>query len=308
MFANLPVTGRLMSGSCISSHMALFLIRYGEIALKSPRVRSRFERVLGSNITSRFVKSGRECRMEMERGRIFLWADDMEYAEWVLSRTFGIVSFSQVIETTSEKEDIYSHAIELSKPFFKQGIRFCIRTRRSGDHKYTSMELARDTGSAVFLAYQHLNPKVDLTHPELEIFVDVRHNKSYIYTGSTPGPGGMPLGTQGRVLGVVKEKRDIAACWLIMKRGSRVIVATSDESLAEPLASWDPELKVLGLDGADLSYLARSRRADGLCLGWGIEEFDRHGAEMVEMGIPAFYPIIGMAKGEIGELLANISG
>jgi hypothetical protein len=26
------------------------------------------------------------------------------------------------------------------------------------------------------------------------------------------------------------------------------------------------------------------------------------------MGIPAFYPIIGMAKGEIGELLANISG
>ena len=286
--------------------MALFMIRYGEIALKSPRVRSRFERTLGSNITSRFVKSGRECRMEMERGRIFLWSDDMEYAKWVLARTFGIVSFSQVIETTSEREDIYSHAIEQSKPFFKHGIRFCIRVRRNGDHEYTSMELARDAGSAVFLAYQHLAPKVDLTHPELEVFIDVRQNKSYIYTGSTPGPGGMPLGTQGRVLGVVKEKRDIAACWLIMKRGSRVIVATPDAALAEPLISWDPELKVLGLD-ADISYLARSRRADGLCLGWGIEEFDKHGAQMVELGIPAFYPIIGMAKDEIEEMLANIS-
>jgi thiamine biosynthesis protein ThiI len=296
-----------MPGSCISSHMALFLIRYGEIALKSPRVRSRFERVLGGNITSRFVKSGRECRMVMERGRIFLWADDLKYAEWVLSRTFGIVSFSQVIEATSEKEDIYSNAIEISKPFFKQGIRFCIRARRSGDHKYSSMELARDTGSAVFLAYQHLAPKVDLTYPELEIFVDVRHNKSYIYTGSTPGPGGMPLGTQGRVLGIVKEPNDIAACWLIMKRGCRVIVATNNAAIAEPLASWDPELKVLDLGGSDLSYLARSRRADGLCLGWNVEEFDRHGAEMVELGMPAFYPLIGMAKDEIGELVERIS-
>lgn len=245
--------------------------------------------------------------MEMERGRFFLWSEDMEYAKWVLTRTFGIVSFSQVIESTSERKDIYSQAIEQSKPFFKHETRFCIRVRRNGDHEYTSMELARDAGSAVFLAYQHLNPKVDLTHPELEIFVDVRQNKSYIYTGSTPGPGGMPLGTQGRVLGVVKDARDIAACWLIMKRGCRVIVATSDESLIEPLASWDPELKVLSLDGADLSYLARSRRADGLCLGWRIEEFDRHGAEMVELGIPTFYPIIGMDDEEVEEMLENIS-
>jgi thiamine biosynthesis protein ThiI len=287
--------------------MALFLIRYGEIALKSPRVRSRFEKTLGSNIASRFVKSGRECRIEMERGRIFLWSDDEEYSKWVLARTFGIVSFSQVIETTSEKEDIYSHAIELSKPFFKHGIRFCIRARRSGEHKYTSMELARETGSAVFLAYQHLAPKVDLTTPELEIFVDVRQNKSYIYTGSTPGPGGMPLGTQGRVIGIVKEKKDIAACWLIMKRGCRIIATTSDATLVEPLISWDPELRVIGLEDEDLSSIARRRRADGLCLGWGIEEFDRHGAEMVELDIPTFYPIISMAKDEIEEMLANIS-
>ena len=117
----------------------------------------------------------------------------------------------------------------------------------------------------------------------------------------------MPLGTQGRVLGVVKEKQDIAACWLIMKRGCRVIAVTSDSALVEPLASWDPELKVLGLDDADLPFLARRRRADGLCLGWGIKEFDMHGAEMVELGIPTFYPLIGMRPAEIDEMLDRIS-
>jgi hypothetical protein len=66
-------------------------------------------------------------------------------------------------------------------------------------------------------------------------------------------------------------------------------------------------LKVLESGDADLSFLARRRKADGLCLGWGIEEFDRHGAEMVELGIPAFYPLIGMAQAEIDEMLDMIS-
>jgi thiamine biosynthesis protein ThiI len=286
--------------------MALFMVRYGEIALKSRSVRRRFERALGNNIASRFVESGKECRMELERGRIFLWSDDVDFATRVLSRTFGVVSFSQVMESTSEREDIISMAVEVSKPFFKRGIRFCIRARRSGQHGYTSMELARDAGSAVFLANEDIEPKVDLTRPELEIFIDVRQNRSYIYIGSEPGPGGMPLGTQGRMLGLVKKPGDIAACWLMMKRGCRVIVVTDDVALAQPLMAWDQNLKILTGDYSDIPKLARNRRADGICLGWGIEEFDGRGTEMAEMGMPVFYPLIGMDETEIGELVARI--
>jgi len=291
----------------ISSHMALFMVRYGEIALKSPGVRKRFERVLGQNIASRFEKSGKECRIQVERGRIFLWSDDADFAALAISRTFGVVSYSQVTETSSAREDIFRVAIEVSKQHFRKGTRFRVTARRSGQHDYTSMELARDTGSAVFLANEALRPKVDLTHPELEIFVEVRQNRSYIYIGSEPGPGGMPLGTQGRMLGLVKKPRDIAACWLMMKRGCRVIVVADDAAFAQGLTAWDQNLKVLVGEYSDIPKLARNRRADGLCLGWGTDEFDSHGAEMVEMGMPMFYPLIGMGREEIDGLIARIS-
>ncbi|MFO7619340.1 MAG: THUMP domain-containing protein [Thermoplasmata archaeon] len=289
--------------------MALFMVRYGEIALKSPRVRNRFERALASNIASRFVGSSKECRIEHDRGRIFLWADDEDFATGVLSRTFGIVSFSKVEETTSRREDIFRLAVDISKPLFHNGIRFCIRARRSGQHDYTSMELARDAGSAVFLANEHLEPKVDLTNPELEIFIDVRHNRAYVYIGSIPGTGGMPLGTQGRVLGLVEKRQDTAACWLLMKRGCRVIVATGEPALAKPLEAWDPELKIHILDESkNLALIAKKRRADGLCLGWNMEDFDRQSSEMAVLDIPVFYPLMGMGEDEIREMIGMIEG
>jgi len=294
--------------SRISSHMALFMIRYGEIALKSPRVRIYFERTLGKNITTRFIRAEKECRIEFERGRIFLWADDEDFAAWVLSRTFGIISFSKATETTSVKEDIFATAIELSKPLFRPGIRFCIRARRSGQHEYNSMELGRDVGSAVFLANEHLAPKVDLTHPELEIFVEVRNNRSYIYTGSHPGPGGMPLGTQGRVIGIVKSKRDAAACWLIMKRGCRVMVITDDPTNAELLFQWDPDLKVRDMgELQNIDFILRKYKINGLCLGWDVKTFDQQGSDTANWSVPAFHPLIGMLSSDVEKLIAKIS-
>lgn len=301
-------TGRLMHCPVISHHMALFMVRYGEIALKSPGVRMRFEKALGRNIASRFVKSGKECRIQLERGRIFLWSDDADFTAGALARTFGVVSYSRVTESTSSKEDIFRVAAEVSNPCFRQGTRFRATVRRNGQHPYTSMELAKEVGDAVFIANRHLEPKVDLTHPELEVCVDVRQNKSYIYTGSEPGPGGMPLGTQGRVLGVLEKSGDAAACWLMMKRGCRVIVLTNSAELAEPLKTWDLELKVLPQENRDLLKFARSRRAHGLCLGWDVAEFDSKGAELAGYGMPVFLPLIGMSPAEVDELMKRILG
>ena len=58
----------------------MFLIRYGELALKSRPVRQRFQKRLIDNIHAHFVKGGLECRTDSDHGRIFLWADDEEQA------------------------------------------------------------------------------------------------------------------------------------------------------------------------------------------------------------------------------------
>ncbi len=286
--------------------MALYLIRYGELGLKSQKVRSRFERTLRDNIISRFIKASKECRVEYDRGRIFLWADDEHFTEKVLAYTFGIVSFSKAEETPSDQESIFQLAIDIAKPFFKQDMSFCIRARRNGQHPYNSMELARDTGSAVFLAYEHLNPKVNLTNPELEIFIEVRQNRSFIYTEKIQGPGGMPLGTQGRTLGIVENQQDIAACWPIMKRGCRVIVATDNPELTESLKAWDPNLKVV--ESGDFQQLANFLKTEGIALGWDIATYDAEQEKLTGLDLPVFFPLIGMADADIEKLLAKING
>ncbi len=285
--------------------MALYLIRYGELGLKSQKVRSRFERTLRENIISRFIKASKECRVEYDRGRIFLWADDEPFTEKVLAHTFGIVSFSKAEETTSDQELIFQLAIDTARPFFKENMSFCIRARRNGQHPYTSMELARDTGSAVFLAYEHLNPKVNLTNPDFELFIEVRQNRSFVYTEKIQGPGGMPLGTQGRTLGIVEKQQDIAACWPIMKRGCRVIVATNNPELTEPLRDWDPSLKII--EPGDLQQLANFQKTEGIALGWDIATYDARQEELADLDLPVFFPLIGMADADIEKLLAKIN-
>ena len=284
--------------------MTLFLIRYGELGLKSERVRSRFEKALRDNIISRFIKASKECRIESERGRIFLWADDETFGKEILSRTFGIVSFSIAEETTSDMESIFKLAIEVARPLFKDGTRFAVRARRNGQHPYTSMELGKETGSAIFIAFEDMNPKVDLTRPELEIFVEVRQNRTFIFTRKIPGPGGMPLGTQGRVLGLVENTRDIAACWPIMKRGCRVIVAASEPEFAQPLTKWDPELKIVPT--GNLQELANIQRTEGITLGWSPETYYARQKELADLDLPVFFPLIGMADADIALLMNKI--
>ena len=290
--------------------MALFIIRYGEIGLKSTRVRHRFEKILVKNITARFVALGKECRIERERGRIFLWSDHVEDAMAALERTFGIVSFSQAEECAATKEEIYRLAIECSKPLFRKGMSFCIRARRTGEHDYTSMELARDVGSAVYVANEHLEPRVDLGDPDLEIFVEVRQNRAFVFTEKIPGPGGLPVGTQGTVLCLLEAERDMAAAWFMMKRGCRVIIV-GEEALASPLRNWDPALEVLeaglvmGLNG--LKDAALQNWAEGVVLGWSLGDFEEHKEEVTDFGMPVYYPLMGLTDDMIEDILVKIS-
>ncbi len=296
-----------MSSLPISFYMALFIIRYGEIGLKSKAVRRRFESALKRNITSRFIERKRECRIELEWGRIFLWSDDVRTTEEILKKIFGIVSFSQAVECSADKEDICKLAIDISKPLFKEGMSFCIKARRTGEHEYTSMDLGRDVGSAVYLANEELNPSVDLKNPDLTIFVEVRQKRAFVFSEIIPGPGGMPLGTQGRVLGLASEEKDLAACWLMMKRGCRVILATENEELAAILEPWDHKLRIVKpIELSEMENLASELGAEGIALGWDLKRFETESDRITGLSIPLFYPLIGMSSSNIEDLLKVI--
>ena len=74
---------------------------------------------------------------------------------------------------------------------------------------------------------------VDLETPDLEIFVEVRDNRVYFFTSKIRGPGGLPLGSEGKLTALVSGGIDSpVAAWSMMKRGCPVDIVFC--SLAHP--------------------------------------------------------------------------
>ncbi|WP_458405873.1 tRNA uracil 4-sulfurtransferase ThiI [Methanobrevibacter sp.] len=199
----------------------LIIARYGEIGIKSPKIRSRFERKLVKNIKATF-----KCDVERNQGRIYVRPENFSEGVEKLNRVFGVVSYSPATSTQTTFEDIdetlSGYAEELiAENALDENTKFAIKCRRVGKHDFTSQEMAAHCGGVV----RNVVPApVDLTNPDLTIYVEVRENKTYIFHEKVKGPGGLPLGTQGKVIVLLSSGIDSpVAAYLMMKRGCEVV-------------------------------------------------------------------------------------
>lgn len=228
----------------------VILARYGEIGIKSAPVRRRFERVLQSNIEQAFESEGLDCVVQRLRGRFFLHSSDLARAARILRRIFGIVSLSPARVRSSKLEELlpeiaaYFAHLRANKPAART---FAIRPRRTGSHPYTSQDVGREGGSAVLASPAGEGFRVDLGKPDIELLVEVRDDKAYLYSEVIKGPGGLPVGSQGRVLVLLKDLHSLVAAWLMMKRGCTLVPLHFEgptgrreraEAFGEVLRSW----------------------------------------------------------------------
>lgn len=289
--------------------MALFLVRYGEIGLKSQAVRMRFERCLITNLEKAFIREKKECKVTSDRGHLYVEAEDAKIAETILRHTFGVTSYSKVERIPSEMSSICDFVEKWSKARFKKGQTFAIRARRVGHHAYSSQDIAIKTGDVVRLANKDKGTKVNLKNPDIEIFIEVRDNKAYIYGDRVEGPGGMPLGSQGKVVAVVGDAASALACWLIMKRGcNSVVIPFGKDPSTNLLEKWTPTgtltygpvIDQLDEDALeDILEFARRKRALAVVLGERVKPFKKRET-------PIFYPLIGMDAIYIKEYIKKI--
>ena len=147
----------------------LIIARYGEIGLKSPKIRSRFERKLVKNIKATF-----DCDVVRNQGRIYIFPNDFDEGIEKLNRVFGVVSYSPATSTHANYDEIDETLAQYTKDLMTEGIldentKFAIKCRRVGKHDFTSQEMAAHCGGIVRNVV--LAP-VDLTNPDLTIFVE----------------------------------------------------------------------------------------------------------------------------------------
>ncbi len=231
----------------------VLLIRYGELSLKSPYVRKQFESRLISNIIQILKKEKIPVKVQQERGRIYLYLDEIHRAADSISRVFGIVSVSPAVETTASLQDLSTTAIECAKKHIHSHDRFALRVTRTGTHEYTSQQVACAIGNDIV---QTTDAGVDLTNPTVELFIEIRNNKGFLFFEKKPGPGGLPLGTQGKILMVLTKpvSHSLLAAWYLMRRGCTPVFVANDENdniqIHRFLSFWhsDSEITTLSFD------------------------------------------------------------
>ena len=283
----------------------LLLVRYGELALKSAPVRREFEHRLRQNILAQFVRAGLACRIRSDHGHVYVEADDAPLAIRLLRRTFGVTSVSLATEVPTERDALRSEVLRLAGLRLRPKTSFAIRARRTGTHPFTSQEIARDLGAAVLETYAERQIRVDLDHPDLELAVEMRGPRSYVYADRESGPGGLPLGVAGRVVALVDGRRGALGAYLMMKRGCRCdwVPASEGAALAQGvLRAFDPRAPAAELVPVPDPEEAVARQvsashADGVVLPLGVDDYPAARGRWGDVVV--FSPTVGLTDEEV---------
>ncbi|MDP3985443.1 MAG: tRNA uracil 4-sulfurtransferase ThiI [bacterium] len=200
------------------------LISAPEIGLKGKN-RAFFEDVLMQNIRQKLeglplkaVKRS-DARIMCVLPAAIAKADFQSYADR-LRQVFGISWILPAKRTAPDITDIEKEVLRIAG--IVRPKTFAIRSKRS-DKKFpiASPEVNRRIGAAVVVAGLST---VNLTSPEIIFDIIVSGDDAFIAYQKVAGPGGMPVGTAGKVVALLSGGIDSpVAAWKVMKRGCEVI-------------------------------------------------------------------------------------
>ena len=235
--------------------MISVLVKYSEIALKGKN-RSWFVGRLVRNLHGALAGLHiKEVRTPIGRVEIVLGQDEaLPEVRDRLSRVFGVASYAVALRVPPDVESMAA-AILSQLPPKEAANSFRVFVRRA-DSKFPmpSPELARELGSRVWTARGW---KVDLDHADLVIRVEVIPGSAFCYVGRDAGLGGLPVGTGGRLVGLLSGGIDSpVAAWRMMKRGCHVTLVHFHST---PFLSNASQAKARQLAEVLTRYQLRSR-------------------------------------------------
>lgn len=200
----------------------IFIVRCGEVALKGMN-KPYFERVLVERIRKN-LKNINGNKVSRKEGLIFVRVpleSDTNEVIAEISKVFGVSSVSPALEVESDLDSIGPKAVDFMNYMIKnEGVKtFKVEAKRADKNfPIKSPEIAARVGAYVLKGCKVL--KVDVHNPDCHLFVDLRVDKTYIYSKKINGLGGLPLGTNGRGMVLLSGGIDSpVAAWMMAKRG-----------------------------------------------------------------------------------------
>lgn len=201
----------------------MLLLRFGEFTLKGKN-RSRFERSVHNHIKS-VLRPFPKANIIKEYGRLYveLNGESPEALAGALKKVFGLVSISPVRVCPSELDSIIKTAVEfVGQKVLTKETTFKVTARRVWKpFPHSSQEMNHLVGSPLLRAYPQL--KVQVKNPEIELRIEIRQERTYLFYEVIPGVGGFPLGTNGKAMLLLSGGIDSpVAGWEAMRRGLEI--------------------------------------------------------------------------------------
>ncbi len=224
----------------------MILLKLGEMVLKGLNRRT-FEDKLKGNIVRRVRPYG-DFRVYTKQSTTYVEpkndSADVEGAYEVLKKVFGPVGLSLARACEKDKDAMLETAKEYLGDRLSAAKTFKVESKRADkSFPMTSIQLSQYVGGELDEAFPNL--QVDVHHPELTVYLEVRDTAAYVHANPEPGAGGLPVGTTGRAVSLLSGGIDSpVASWMVAKRG---VAMDMVHFYSYPYTSPEAKEKVLDL-------------------------------------------------------------
>jgi len=210
---------------------AVVICHYHEVALKK-RNREIFEKKLRTNIAFMLSDIIKQNMVMRGYGRLkimlpfgFEDAEKIEIVKARLSNVFGLTNFGIGIVSELDMGKICEASLKVLQG--KKFKTFSVKTKRQ-NKKFpaNSVEVNREVGAYILEQFKKNGEEVqvDLKNPDVKVYIEIVDKEAYIYADRFKGPGGLPVGSSGKVVSLLSAGFDSPiASYMMMKRGAKVI-------------------------------------------------------------------------------------
>jgi len=308
------------------------LVSSAEFALKSSPVRRTLEQRLVDDLRFVLRNANIQCSsIDRVAGRIIIRGiDNAQKAAQAITKVFGVAHAIPAITVAGSMDSILSAIQLVATETFTYGQSFAVRCHGSATTTFSSRSVEREAGSQILKALADRKIRVNLDHPDVTISVALAGEIAYLYTTRYDGPGGLPLSSQWKMLGLLDSFLSLFAAYVMMRRGclTQLLIPCSDTEtrfqtdrqiqLARKLRQFVTREKypafILEVDKMPQSIgllrhlaleFAKERRFRGVIFAdvRGSIAFDTSISKRSrELGLPIFYPLIGLEETDLSNL------
>ena len=224
----------------------MLLLKLGEVVLKGQN-RKSFEDRLVTNVRRRLRRCG-SFQIYVRQSTIYAepleGRCDIEAAYRAARQVFGVVSVARAVPCEKTVESIVETAKSYLAEEFARAKSFKVESKRADKHFHlNSIQVSQAVGGDLAEAFPSV--PVDVHHPDLTVFVEIREKHAYVHGPAVPGAGGLPVGMGGHAVSLLSGGLDSpVSSWMMARRGVELEMI---HFVSPPYTSQQAQDKVLEL-------------------------------------------------------------